>query len=158
MEKLRCFDGQANNIVDVLLLQAQTFAPIAEEEVEIIEDSSSGKPFEALYKWGREVCSSWLSRVVVGPTKDTESAVYFNRLDLDSILSSMKPSTGNLAKSMQSSVWLGQTWAPMTPLRCKMKSLLCKWFLVVPRLLLYTMSLRNLITHSSCWVVCAEGT
>lgn len=51
------------NFIDIetrqkLTTAAQPFAPIAEEqEVEIIEDSSSGKPFETLYKWGREIGS-----------------------------------------------------------------------------------------------------
>ena len=46
------------NFIDIetrkKLTTNQNFDAI-EEEVEIIEDSSSGKPFESLYKWGREV-------------------------------------------------------------------------------------------------------
>jgi len=51
---------------------AQAFAPIAEEqEVEVIEDSSSGKPFESLYKWGREIgCGQY---TVVNEAKHRQS-------------------------------------------------------------------------------------
>ena len=54
------------NFVDIetrkKLTSANQFGAI-EEEAEIIEDSSSGKPFESLYKWGREVCCLFFGTV-----------------------------------------------------------------------------------------------
>ena len=59
------------NFIDIetrkkLTSNANQFGAI-EEEAELIEDSSSGKPFESLYKWGREVCSLAAGIVSVQP-------------------------------------------------------------------------------------------